>query len=77
VKPSETAQDIVNRCVYLFNLHEPTSNDTSINNSRVQSITNLNQIDSITTTYQLWLKTSKNEPLIPLIGKYLKNENLF
>ena len=47
VKPNETAEEIVNRCKYLFNLDSPENSST----------------------YQLWLKTGKNEPILPLTGK--------
>lgn len=57
VKANETAQEIVNRCKHLFNLE-------SSENSNEQTA---NQ--PLTSNYQLWLKTSKNEPLIPLIGR--------
>ena len=56
VKANETAQEIVNRCKHLFNLE--TSNQN----------TNTNDLDLNNSCYQLWLKTGKSEPLIPLIG---------
>ena len=56
VKSSETAQELVNRCKHLFNLD---TLDCSTQTSTLQA----------SNSYQLWLKTTKNEPLIPLIGK--------
>lgn len=58
VKANETAQEIVNRCKVLFNLET----NENINES------NSTSSFSCSPSYQLWLKTSKNEPLIPLIG---------
>jgi len=57
----DTAQDIVNRCKYLFNLEDNLNNN--FNSDSLKENQNNNN-------YQLWLKTGDNEPLIPLIGKF-------
>ena len=72
----ETAQEIVNRCMHLFSLD---NNQSSTNHHQSQSqfqqqeqstSTMLNSNNSSSNSvYHLWLKTSQNEPLIPLIGK--------
>ncbi|CAF0901665.1 unnamed protein product, partial [Brachionus calyciflorus] len=61
VKSNETAQDIVNRCKNLFNLEKYNNEFFSTNDFESSFLTP-------SASYQLWLKNSKNEPLIPLIG---------
>ena len=74
----ETAQEIVNRCMHLFNLetNTPSSLSSAAANSAAlpsasqsQIASNMNQQPMSNSVYQLWLKTNQNEPLIPLIGK--------
>lgn len=77
VRTNETAQEIVDRCKYLFGLEaSPKQEQQSKSQSTAEEPQQQNNtMDTKTTaatpncSYQLWLKTGKSEPLIPLIGK--------
>lgn len=76
VRTNETAQEIVDRCKYLFGLEaSPKQEQQPKSQSAAEKPQLNNKMDTKTTTatpscsYQLWLKTGKSEPLIPLIGK--------
>ena len=77
MKADETAQEIVNRCKYLFNLDaaSPLVNSCEFDTSHSAKPGDhtISPSKSASQSYQLWLKTGKHEPLIPLIGEWTHN----
>ena len=77
MRTNETAQEIVERCKYLFGLEAPQSQSNSQElQSQPMDIQQNQQAQeghklTPNCSYQLWLKTGKSEPLIPLIGKIM------